>query len=120
MISSDVAKELGLKGRKEVVSISTLLQQEDEEFDVVEFKLQSVSGKGEVITVEEGLASEKFHIAEQCLPGDIDKKSHPYLVNIEIPEVKLRRVSVLIGHMRSFKFESRISLIANCKLCETH
>ena len=52
---SDVAKELDLKVRKEVVSVSTLLQQEDEEFEVVEFKLQSASGEGEVITVEEGL-----------------------------------------------------------------
>ena len=39
MISSDVAYELGLKGRKEVVSVGTLLQQEDEEFEVVEFEL---------------------------------------------------------------------------------
>ena len=65
---SDVAKELDLKGRKEVVSVSTLLQQE--EFEVVEFKLQSASGEGEVITVEEGLVTEK------CLPEDIDRRSH--------------------------------------------
>ena len=42
MISSDVAKELDQKGRKEVVSVSTPLQQEDEEFEVVEFKLHAV------------------------------------------------------------------------------
>ena len=60
---SDVAKELDLKGRKEVVSVSTLLQQEDEEFEVVEFKLQSASGEGEVITVEERLVTEKFNSA---------------------------------------------------------
>ena len=97
MISSDVAKELGLKGRKEMVSVSTLLQREDEEFEVVEFQLQSASGEGEVITVEEGLVSEKFNIAEKCLPEDIDRSSHPHLVDIEIPEVKLKKVSVLIG-----------------------
>ena len=96
-ISSDVANELGLKGQKEVVSVSTLLQQEDEEFEVVEFKLQSASGEGEVITVEEGLVSEKFNIAEKCLPEDIDRRSHPHLADIEIPEVKLRKVTVLIG-----------------------
>ena len=44
MISSEVAKELGLKGQKEMVSVSTLLQQDDEEFEVVEFKWQSASG----------------------------------------------------------------------------
>ena len=56
MISSEVAKELELKGQKEMVSVSTLLKQKDEEYEVVEFKLQSASG--EVITVEEGLVSE--------------------------------------------------------------
>ena len=96
MISSDVAKELDLKGRKEVVSVSTLLEQEDEEFEVVEFKLPSASGEGEVITVEEGLVTEKFNIAEKCLPEDIDRRSHSHLVDIEIPAVKLRKVSVLI------------------------
>ena len=97
MISSEVAKELDLKGQEEMVSVSTLLQQEDEEFEVVEFGLQSASGEGEVITVEEGLVSEKFNIAEKCLPEDIDRRSHPHLADIEIPEVQLRKVTVLIG-----------------------
>ena len=97
MISSDVARELGLKGRKEVVSVCTLLQQEDKEFEVVEFMLQSASGEGEIITVEEGFVSEKFNIAEKCLPEDIDRRSHSHLVDIEIPAVELRKVSVLIG-----------------------
>ena len=34
MISSEVAKELDLKGQKEMVSVSTLLQQGDEDFKV--------------------------------------------------------------------------------------
>ena len=34
MISSEVAKELDLKGQKEMVSVSTLLQREDEDFEV--------------------------------------------------------------------------------------
>ena len=93
MISSEVAKELDLKGRKEMVSVSTLLQQEDKEFEVVEFKLQSDSGE-EVITVEDGLVSEKFNIAV-CLPEDINSRSHPHLTDIEILEVQLRKVTIL-------------------------
>ena len=92
MISSDVAKEFDLKGRKEVVPVSTFLQQEDEEFEVVQFKLQSASGQGEVITVEEGLVTEKINIAENCLSEDIDRRLHSHLVDIEIPAVKLRKV----------------------------
>ena len=95
MISSDVANELGLKGQKEVVSVSTLLQQEGEEVEVVEFELQFASGE-ELTTMEEGLVSEKFNITENCLPEDIDRKSHPHPADIEIPDVKLRKVTVLI------------------------
>jgi len=97
MISQDVTNELGLKGRKEVISVSTLLQQEEEEFEVVEFTLQSTSGEGEILTVVEGLVTEKFKIAERCLPEDIDRWSHPHLVDIEVPEMKIKKVSVLIG-----------------------
>ena len=86
MISSEVAKELDLKGQKETVSVSTLLQQEDEGFEVVEFGLQSVSGVGEVITIEEGLVSEKFNIAEKCLPEHIDRRSHPHLAVLKYLE----------------------------------
>ena len=60
------------------------------------FKLQSATGEGAVITVEEGLVSQTFNIAEKCLPDDIDRRSHPHLVGIEIPEVQLRKVTVLI------------------------
>ena len=96
MVSSEVAKELNLKGRTKMVSVSTLLQQQDEEFVVAAFKLQS-EGEGEVTVVEKGLVSEKFNIAEKCLPEDIDRRSHLHLADIEIPEVQLRKVSVLIG-----------------------
>ena len=92
MISSNVAKELDLKGRKEVVSVSTLLQQEDEESEVVQLKLQSASGQGEVITVEEGLVTDKINIAEKCLSEDTDRRLQSHLVDIEIPAVKLRKV----------------------------
>jgi len=77
-----IAKELGLKGRKEVISVSILLQQEEEEFEVVELTLQSDSGDGERLTVAEGLVKKKFKIAERCLPEDIDRRSHPHLVDV--------------------------------------
>ena len=80
-----------------MVSVSTLLQQEDEMFLVVELKLQSAGGAGQVITVEEGLVSEKFNIAENCFPEDIHRISHINLGAIEIPEVELRNLTVLTG-----------------------
>ena len=96
MVSSEVAKELNLKGRTKMVSVSTLLQQQDEEFVVAAFKLQS-EGEGEVTVVEKGLVSEKFNIAEKCLPEDIDRGLHPHIADIQMPEVELRKVTVPIG-----------------------
>ena len=52
------------------------------------FELQSATGIGEVIKVEEGLVSEKFNIPERCLPEDIDKSCYPHLKDIDIPEVQ--------------------------------
>ena len=47
MISSELAKELNLRGRKETILVNTLLQQESQEFEVVEFDLQHASSDGE-------------------------------------------------------------------------
>jgi hypothetical protein len=97
MISSELAKELNLRGRKETILVNTLLQQESQEFEVVEFDLQHVSSEGEKIKVQEGLVSKKFNIAERCLPKDIDRNLYPNLANLDIPDVDLANVSVLIG-----------------------
>ncbi|CAB4008456.1 Hypothetical predicted protein [Paramuricea clavata] len=97
MISSELAKELNLRGRKETILVNTLLQQESQEFEVVEFDLQHASSDGEKIKVQEGLVSKKFNIAERCLPKDIDRNLYPHLADLDIPDVNLANVSVLIG-----------------------
>lgn len=56
-----------------------------------------VSGDREVIIVEEGFVLEKFNIVEKCFSEDIDRRLYFYLVDIEIFEVKLKKVSVFIG-----------------------
>jgi hypothetical protein len=97
MISSELAKELNLRGRKETILVNTLLQQESQEFEVVEFDLQHASSDGEKIKVQEGLVSKKFNIAERYLPKDIDRNLYPHLADLDIPDVNLANVSVLIG-----------------------
>ena len=61
------------------------------------FELQSATGTGEIIKVEEGLVSKMFNIPERCLPDDIDNSCYPHLKDIDIPEVLIKAVSVLIG-----------------------
>jgi hypothetical protein len=94
MISSELAKELNLRGTKGTILVNTLLQQESQEFEVVEFDLQHASSNSEKIKVQEGLVSKKFNIAERYLPKDIDRNLYPHLADLDIPGVNL---SVLIG-----------------------
>ena len=90
-------EELLLEGQKELVSVNTIMEKTEEEFEFVRFQLQSAKGVGEIIDVEEGLVSERFNISEKCLPKDIDTTCHQHLRDIEIPEVEVKKVSVLIG-----------------------
>ena len=97
IISKDIANILRLEGQKELVSVNTIMEKTEEEFEFVRFQLQSAKGVGEIIDVEEGLVSERFNISEKCLPKDIDRTCHPHLRDIEILEVDVKKVSVLIG-----------------------
>ena len=79
------------------MTVNTVVEKTSEHFQLVRFELQSATGTGEIIKVEEGLVSEKFNIPERCLPEDIDNSRYPHLKDIEIPEVQVKAVSVLIG-----------------------
>jgi len=94
IISSDVANTLGLKGRRELVSVNTVMEKTNEELQEMSFQLQSASGVGEIITVEEGLVSENIR---KVAPKGIDKSFHPHLKDTEIPDVEVKKVSILIG-----------------------
>ena len=61
------------------------------------FELQSATGTGEIIKVEEGLVSKKFNIPERCLPEDIDNSCYPHLKDIDISGVQVKAISFLIG-----------------------
>ena len=79
------------------MTVNTVVEKKSEYFQLVRFELQSATGTGEIIKVEEGLVSEMFNIPEKCLPEDVDNSRYPHLTDIEIPEVQVKAVSVLIG-----------------------
>ena len=79
------------------MSVNTVVEKKSEHFQLVRFELQSATGTGEIVKVEEGLVSETFNIPERCLPEDIDNSCYSHLKDIEIPEVQVKAVSVLIG-----------------------
>ena len=97
IISKNIANSLGSEGPLQLVSVNTVVQKRTEHFQLVRFELQSATGTGEIIKVEEGLLPEKFNIPEMCLPEDIDNSCYPHLKDIEIPEVQVKAVSALIG-----------------------
>ena len=97
IISKNTANSLGLKRPLQLVSVNTVVEKKSEHFQLVRFELQSATGTGEIIKVEEGLVSEKFNIPERCLPEIIDNSHYPHLKDIEIPEVQVKAVTVLIG-----------------------
>ena len=105
IISKNIANSLGLKGPLQLVSVNTVVEKTSEHFQLVRFELQSATGTGEIIKVEEGLVSEKFNIPERCLPEDIDNSRYPHLEKIEIPEVQVKAVSVLIGKDGNYAHE---------------
>ena len=95
--SKNIANSLGLKGPLQLVSVNTVVEKTSKHFQLVWFKLQSATGTGEIIKVEEGLVPEKFNTPERCLPEDIDNSCYSHLKDIEILEVQFKAVSVLIG-----------------------
>ena len=86
VISSDTANTLGLKGKRELVCVNTLMEETNEELQEVNFQVQSACGVGEIITVSEGVVSAKFNLSGTCLPKDVDKPAHPHRKDVEIPE----------------------------------
>ena len=86
VISSDIANTLGLKGKRELVCVNTLMEETNEELQEVNFQVQSACGVGEIITVSEGVVSAKFNLSGTCLPKDVDKSAHPHRKDVEIPE----------------------------------
>ena len=59
--------------------VNTVVEKTSYHFQLVRVELQSATGTGEIIKVEEGLVSEKFNIPERCLPEDIDNSCYPHL-----------------------------------------
>ena len=53
IIRSDVANSLGLKGQKELVSVNTVMEKTNEEFEFVNFQLQSARNSDEMGEMEE-------------------------------------------------------------------
>ena len=97
IITKNIANSLALKGPLQLVSVNTVVEKTSKHFQLVRFKLQSATGTGEIIKVEEWLVSEKFNVPERCLIEDIDNSCYPHLKDTEIPEVQVKAGSFLIG-----------------------
>ena len=99
MISPELARRLGIDGPVRPFTVTTVLGKQDCMFKEVSFKLQTADPLAEhkpVLAVEGGIVKE-LNINEKVLPHEIDYDKYPHLADIPIPEVELKRVSLLIG-----------------------
>lgn len=97
IISSELATTLDIDGPLRPITITTVLGKQDCNFKEVKFKLQSVESTDcPILTVDEGIVKE-LDINERVLPHEINHAIHPYLSDIDTPEVELKKVSLIIG-----------------------
>ena len=81
VINADIAKQLNLRGQRETVTVSTLLEKNDEKVEVAEFLLQSVTGDGIKVVVKEILVSTIFNV-NRTLSENFDKFVHTHLASL--------------------------------------
>ncbi|XP_050394219.1 uncharacterized protein LOC126812082 [Patella vulgata] len=93
----EISKPLGIRGRKSSVNVSTITQSNSEQFEIANFGIRSASDDGAVFEVKEGLITDKFNINEKVLPHNIDLSLHPHLKDLALPDVDVKKVTILIG-----------------------
>ena len=98
IICSQLAEKLGIDGPKLPVAVTTVLGTQDREYKEVTFKLQAAESNDEdpILKVEQGLSGD-LEIKERVLPHEIVLEQHPHLGDISIPEVDLKKVTLIIG-----------------------
>lgn len=123
IISSDIAERLNIDGPALPVAVTTVLGRQDRTFKEVSFALQAAEpAEGEpVLNVKGGLVGD-LDINEKVLPHEINYERYPHLSDISIPEVEIKKVSVIIGEdVRKAHIvkEVRVSEDENCDLYAT-
>jgi hypothetical protein len=89
---------LNIDGPKYPVAVTTVLGRQDCEFKDVSFKLQAAEPTKEnpILKVEQGLVGE-LALKEKLLPHEIAHGRYAHLADIQIPEVDLKKISLIIG-----------------------
>lgn len=123
IISSEIAERLNMDGPDLSVAVTTVLGRQDRKFKEVSFALQAADPTEDqpVLTVKGGLVGD-LEINEKILPHEIDFERYPHLSDISVPEVDVKKVSVVIGEdVRKAHIvkEVRVSDDENCDLYAT-
>ncbi|KAL9977579.1 hypothetical protein ACROYT_G014998 [Oculina patagonica] len=98
IISDDLAEILDIDGPPLSVSVTTVLGKQDRKFREASFALQAVEPTDDqpILKVKSGLVGE-LDINEKVLPHEINHKDYPHLADIRVPEVEVKKVSLIIG-----------------------
>ena len=120
IIDKSLAKQLKLTGHKESVVITTVTGKEECNCEVVSLSLQAVDPKvsDTILNVHDVLVRD-LNINERILPHDIDNLSYPHLADICVPDVDVKKVSMIIGEDADDAHiiqDIRVSKNPKCKL----
>ncbi|CAB4021768.1 Hypothetical predicted protein [Paramuricea clavata] len=123
IVDAKLAEKLNVKGIKQSIAVTTVLGTQECEFESVSLLLQAAEAADSdpILVVSEGLVKE-LDMNERILPNEIDCQGYEHLADITMPEVELKRVSIIIGEDvkgAHIVREVRVSETSECELYAT-
>ena len=98
LVDSELAEHLGMRGKVEQLSISTITKKDNVvDSRQVSFSLSPVDGFGEDIDVSQAYVLPDLKQSQRVLPELIDVSRYPHLHDVQFPQVEIKRVSILVG-----------------------
>ena len=96
--SGYLAKKLGIKGKREKVTMNTLTSQQCiVEFESVRLKVENISGDSLPVTLSQVYVKEKMNICEESVAKQVDVNQWSHLHGINLPRIEGGKVHMLIG-----------------------
>ena len=123
IVDAKLAEKLNVKGTKQSIAVTTVLGTQECEFESVSLLLQAAEAADSdpILEVSEGLVKE-LDVNERILPNEIDCQGYEHLADITMPEVELKRVSIILGEDvkgAHIVREVRVSETSECELYAT-
>ena len=96
--SAKLAKQLGINGKREKLSVRTLTSQQcDIEVETIKLKIRDIDGEGSPILLPKVYVKPHMEIAGGCIAKQEDLNNYPHLKDVRLPNIDRNAVELLIG-----------------------